>query len=113
MPIKYLPPTHPVSIKEFVEPVATDSFIWWLFRFRCVCCHQPATEINEIIPRSRSKKSIEDWENRVTMCTSCHREYHNKGVNNRTMNELRQKRVDFLKAFDREEYLFNDAQTTS
>jgi 5-methylcytosine-specific restriction endonuclease McrA len=67
-------------------------------------CNQPATEINEIIPRSRSKKSILNWENRVTVCQCCHNEYHKNGVNAKTIEALQQKRKDFLMANGREEY---------
>lgn len=104
MPVKYAPmlPTEP---KEFVVPNASDSFIWWLFKHLCVVCHKPATEINEIVPRSRSKESILNWENRVTMCRECHGEYHRHGVNFGTQEELFFKRQEALKLFGREEYI--------
>ena len=103
MPIRYLPPL-PVTPKEFVEPNATDHFIYWLFRFRCVSCRKTATEINEIVPRSRSKKSISTWDNRVPMCKECHGEYHRKGVNDKAVTDLKQMRHDFLMSMGREEY---------
>jgi HNH endonuclease len=103
MPVRYLSPL-PTMPKEFVEPTSFDHFIWWLFKSRCVVCRQPATEINEIIPRSRSKKSIQLWENRVTMCASCHREYHRQGVNDEAIEKLRKARHDFLMSMGREEY---------
>ena len=103
MPVKYLPPI-PESPKEFVEPIADDYFIWWLFRNRCVECKKLADEINEIIPRSRSKNSILTWENRVTMCKECHREYHRKGVNDKAVVELQEKRKQFLISMGREDY---------
>ena len=37
-PVRYAPLVTPTP-KEFVEPNSTDSFIWWLFRHRCVMCH--------------------------------------------------------------------------
>lgn len=104
MPVKYLPPI-PLPPKEFVEPVADDYFIWWLFKNRCVKCKKSGTEINEIVPRSRSKKSISTWENRVLMCSDCHREYHRKGVNEKAITELTQIRKDFLLNMGREEYV--------
>ena len=103
MPVRYMP-LPPQAPKEFIEPVADNYFIWWLFRNRCVVCHQSGTEINEITPRSRSKKSILEWDNRVVMCRECHNEYHRHGVNSTTIAELQQKRHDFLMANGREEY---------
>lgn len=103
MPVKYLSPI-PQSPKEFVEPTADSYFIWWLFKNRCVVCKKPATDVNEILPRSRSRKSIVTWENRVTMCVECHREYHRKGVNDKAVEELQKIRYDFLKSMGREEY---------
>lgn len=100
---KYIAPT--TKWKEFVEPTPEPSFIWWLFRNLCVSCKHPADEINEIIPRSRSKESVLDWTNRVTMCKNCHNEYHKNGVNAVTIHALQQKRINFLKDMGREEYL--------
>ena len=104
MPVRYAPMISPEK-KEFVEPVADDYFIWFLFRSKCVVCHKPATEINEIEPRSRSKKSITTWENRVTMCRGCHNDYHRHGVNSKTQEALAEKRIEALKLFGREEYI--------
>ena len=104
MPVRYIPAIPPEP-KEFVEPNASDHFIWWLFRHLCVSCHKPASEINEIQPRSRSKQSILNWENRVLMCRECHNEYHRHGVNSKTQAELQEKRIEALKLFGREEYI--------
>ena len=97
-------PLIPSTPKSFVEPNATDGFIWWLFRHQCVNCYKPGTEINELIPRSRSKKSILTWENRVVMCRECHGEYHRKGVSKQAIEELQQKRYNFLVQMGRKEY---------
>ncbi len=104
MPIRFSSPA-PKHVKEFVEPDASDAFIWFLFKHRCVYCRKPATEINEIVPRSRSKQSIQDWENRVLMCRECHNDYHRHGVNSGTIEDLQQKRVEFLKSMGREKYV--------
>jgi uncharacterized protein YlaI len=103
MAIRYLSPI-PASPKEFVEPTPDPYFIFWLFRHRCVVCRHVGSEINEVIPRSRSKKSIQNWENRVLMCRECHREYHKHGVNSVTIEALQTKRHEFLMANGREEY---------
>ncbi len=66
---------------------------------------KPATEINEIIPRSRSKQSIRDWKNRVTVCHSCHREYHDKGVNAKAIEKMQEQRLDALRKLGRSEYI--------
>jgi len=104
MPVRYIPAIPPEP-KEFVIPNPSDSFIWWLFKHLCVSCHKSAQELNEIIPRSRSKNSILDWTNRVTMCCECHNEYHRHGVNSKTQSELQEKRIEALKLFGREEYI--------
>lgn len=91
--------------REFVEPNPSDAFIAWLFRYRCVDCKQSATEINEIIPRSRSKKSISDWKNRVPLCRSCHDLYHKDGVTDDKIKRMQTIRLDCLKSFGRLEYL--------
>lgn len=104
MPVRFSSPA-PKPVKEFVEPDASDAFIWFLFKHRCVACRKPASEINEIKPRSRSKQSILDWENRVTMCKECHNEYHKHGVNDEAIADLQQKRIDFLNSMGRDKYV--------
>lgn len=90
---------------EFVIPTPDDYFIWWLFKHKCVSCKKPATEINEIIPRSRSKKSILDWHNRVTLCQTCHAEFHRTGVTPEKIEKMRLSRTNFLISMGREQYL--------
>lgn len=97
---KFQPPE-----REFVEPDASDSFIHWLFRYRCIECKQRGTEVNEIVPRSRSKNSILDWKNRVLLCHSCHEKYHNNGVTAEKVQIMKEHRITFLKSFGREEYV--------
>ena len=107
MPVRYMP-IPPQAPRLFIEPVADNYFIWWLFRNRCVGssdkCTRIGQEVNEIVPRSRSKQSVLKWENRVLMCKECHNEYHRHGVNSKTIEALQQKRYDFLMANGREEY---------
>jgi 5-methylcytosine-specific restriction endonuclease McrA len=91
--------------REFVEPNSSDSFIHWLFRYRCIDCKQPGTEVNEIIPRSRSKKAILDWRNRVLLCRTCHELYHKDGVTDAKIKRMQEIRLEFLKSFDRLEYV--------
>ena len=102
----YIPPRdfQPLE-QEFVVPVADDYFIWWLFKRKCVMCRRPATEINEIIPRGRSKYSIEDWRNRVTLCHLCHNEFHHNGVTKSKIETMQEKRKQFLISIDRELYV--------
>ena len=101
----YVPTKNfPQMEREFVEPVADDYFIWWLFKRKCIMCKHPATEINEIIPRGRSKKSILDWRNRVTLCRDCHTHYHHSGVTKHKIEEMRLTRQEFLASIDRSVY---------
>lgn len=91
--------------KEITAPVPDDYFIWFLFKHKCVMCKHPATEINEIIPRSRSKKSILDWRNRVTLCRNCHMIYHLAGVTQKKIEIMKETRKEFLIAIGREIYV--------
>ena len=68
-------------------------------------CKQSATEINEITPRSRSKKSILDWRNRVTLCRRCHDDYHRGGVNDKKIEAMQEARKQFLLTFGRKDYV--------
>lgn len=103
----YIPPATkiPDLEREFVEPSASDSFIHWLFRYRCAECKMPGTEVNEIIPRARSKFSILDWTNRILLCRNCHQKFHLNGVTDDKINRMKQTRIEYLKSIGREEYL--------
>ena len=76
-----------------------EDFIKWLFHKRCIGldkpCANPGTEINEIIPRSSGKESME-WKHRVPMCNPCHSEYHRRGTSQRAIQKLQERRKDFL-----------------
>lgn len=101
----FIPQNFEPFIAEPIIPVSDDYFIHWLFKHRCIMCKKPATEINEIIPRSRSKKSILTWQNRVTLCHSCHEEFHRTGVTKEKIAEMQEKRKQFLLAMDRGNYV--------
>ncbi len=101
-------PKHALPVQEFVEPNPSDYFIYWLFKYRCIVCKQSATEINEIIPRSRSKKAIMDWKNRVPLCHEHHvgqGGYHDGGVTNEKIENMRKARKEFLVSVGREIYV--------
>ena len=52
--------------------------------FKCVVCGKPATQVHHIIRFStgKSHKQIEklayDWNNLMAVCSSCHKNHHNK-----------------------------------
>lgn len=96
---------NPPILREFVEPSSSDSFIFWLYKRRCIVCKNPASEINEIVLRSRSKNAVSDWKNRVCMCHNCHRKYHDGGVTDDKMVALKEKRDSFLLMIGRDEYV--------
>jgi len=100
MVMKFNPPVP----HEFVEPSASDPFIWWVFKRRCIMCKHPATEINEINLRSRSKYNIDDWKNRVTLCKSCHEEFHKDGVTEQKIKHMQLERIKYLVSIDRLAY---------
>lgn len=102
----YIPPAkiEPL-VREFVEPNPSDHFIHWLFRYRCAECKKPGTEVNEIIPRARSKSSILDWQNRILLCRDCHTRYHLGGVSDDKINAMQKLRLAYLQMIGRGEYL--------
>lgn len=91
--------------REFVEPSASDHFIHWLFRYRCASCKGPGQEINEIVPRGRSKNSILDWKNRILLCRTCHEKFHHDGVTNEKIKAMQDVRKNYLTLIGRTEYL--------
>jgi hypothetical protein len=104
----YIPANLPKLEQEFVEPVADDYFIYWLFRYRCIVCKKSATEINEIKPRGRSKKNILDWKNRVTLCQEHHtgqNGFHHHGVSDGKIEEMQKVRKEYLISVGREKYV--------
>lgn len=82
----------------------TREFIVWLFRGRCVSCYGPGSDVNEIEPKSRGKRSLH-WQNKVLMCRKCHDAYHANGTSPKAIEKLRQRRTEVLIAMGREEYL--------
>jgi len=104
--VHFIPPAYvPPVVQEFVEPNPSDHFIHWLYRYRCAECKQPGQEINEIVPRSRSKESIMDWKNRILLCRHCHSMYHNNGVTDVKINAMRTVRKEYLLSIGRKEYI--------
>ena len=102
----YIPPRDFVPFKaDFVEPTASDYFIHWLFQHRCIKCRKPASDINEIVPRARSKKSVLTWTNRVTLCRECHVSFHQHGVTDKKIEEMKNLRKEFLFSIGRGEYV--------
>jgi 5-methylcytosine-specific restriction endonuclease McrA len=102
----YIPPAkiEPI-VHEFVEPNPSDHFIHWLFRYRCMECHLPGQEINEIIPRSRSKHAIMNWRNRVVLCRDDHEKFHHDGVTKEKIETMQEHRKEYLISIGREKYL--------
>lgn len=104
--VHFIPPANLEPIqREFVEPNESDHFIHWLFRYRCMECKQPGQDVNEIIPRARSKKSIHDWKNRVVLCRNCHSKFHMNGVTDTKINIMKSMRSEFLVSIGRGEYI--------
>lgn len=107
--IQYNASTNEVELfKKFPNQLYTfspDDFIYWLFNHRCIMCKKYGTEINEITPRSRSKDALNDYRNRVPLCSSCHRDFHKDGVTTEKQRIMRMQREIFLIALGRKEFI--------
>jgi hypothetical protein len=68
-------------------------------------CNKPATEINEIVLRVRSKTALDDYKNRVTLCGVCHTNYHIGGATKSKMLKMTKKRQEFLFSIGRGDYI--------
>lgn len=100
------PPEHADKMMQTYRELRGDrEAIFWLFNDRCVDCKQKAEEVNEIVPRARSKHATEDWRNQVTLCHFCHVEFHRNGVTDDKIARLIEKRKEFLIAMGREDYV--------
>lgn len=107
--LHYIPPVQKFSdlVQEYIEPTPSDNFIYWLYRYRCLVCKKHASEINEIVPRGRSKKSILDWKNRIPFCSECHMGdggFHHNGVTIKKINEMKSLQKEYLISIGRGEY---------
>lgn len=98
---------HEVEQKKqvYVEPSPEPYFIHWLFKHRCIVCKQVADDINEIVPRARSKDAVLDWRNRVLLCRKHHDEFHHDGVTQEKIYGMRTMRREFLMSMGRPEYV--------
>jgi len=101
----YIPQNYAPIVREFVEPSPEPYFIHWLFRYRCMECKRPGQEINEIVPRSRSKSAIMDWRNRVLLCRECHTKFHHNGVTKEKIEAMQKLRSEYLTSVGRGEYV--------
>lgn len=91
-------------MKSYAELYSERDAIFWLFHDRCVMCGQKAEEVNEIVPRARTRHA-KQWRNQVTLCHSCHQEYHHNGVTHEKQSDLFGKRESFLVTIGREQYI--------
>lgn len=92
-------------MRNYRELWGERASIMWLFHDRCVMCKEKADEINEIIPRSRTKDARKDWHNQVSLCNPCHTKFHKNGVTLQKQRVMLQKRKEFLISVGREKYV--------
>lgn len=92
-------------LREFDDE---DDFIHWLFNGRCVGidkpCHKLARDVSHIIPRS-SGESSKGWKNKVLHCVDCHNEYHRNGTSDEAIKNLQERRIEYLEAIGREDFI--------
>ena len=77
----------------------SDRKIMKMFRGRCIVCMSPATEIHEIVLRSRSKFAVSMPSNRVPLCRHHHNGQHLDGVTVEKQEFLRGKAIERLIMF--------------
>lgn len=92
-------------MQNYCELYNSRDAVMWLYHDRCVDCGEQATEVNEIIPRARTKQAILDYHNQVALCHKHHAEYHQNGVTDEKIAEMRRMREEFLIACGREDYI--------
>jgi 5-methylcytosine-specific restriction endonuclease McrA len=97
--------SQPKADSDLGTPINDAEWIWKLFKGRCIVCRKAAQDLNELIPRSRSQKSLLDWKNRVPMCRECHVKYHASGVSLQKLVALKEKRAEYLRSIGREKYI--------
>lgn len=76
--------------------------IYETFNNRCIVCWKPATEINEIVLRSRTKGAFR-FENCVPLCSFHHWEYHHNGVTPEKIKAMQERRKEFLYLIGKDE----------
>jgi len=59
-----------------------EQIIWKEHNFCCILCGKSGDVLHEIIPKSKAPKNWMNPENRVVLCSSCHREVHSFGSKN-------------------------------
>ena len=77
-----------------------DDRIMKLFRGRCVGCFGSATEVHELVTRARSKQAVTMPQNRVPVCSFCHRKAHDNGYTEVDEVFLRNRAIELLIRFD-------------
>jgi len=87
-------------------PDDTDEFIFWLFNHRCIGldnpCYKWATEISHIKP---GWPRDNHWTNKVLHCSECHFEYHRRGTSDDAIENLKERRAEYLYSIGREDYI--------
>lgn len=79
--------------KAVVDPDREKIFV--MYKYRCVKCGKPATEIHEKLPRSYGKRAMRIG-NRVPLCHSCHMWAHEVSARNTSL-ALTQCQIKFLR----------------
>lgn len=79
-------------------------FYSWLFKKHCIICGDAGVWMHHIIPRSHGKASS-DWTNIVLVCTKCHNEIHDAGINKTNIVKLQRKRAEVLRSYGRKGFI--------
>lgn len=63
-----------------IAPIPKAREVLEHYQFICAVCFSPATQVHEIMPKSKRPADWWAWENRVPLCANCHDRVHQEGT---------------------------------
>ena len=88
-----------------LPPNNSPQFIRWLFNNRCVGLDEPCYKIARDVAHIEGRAINDEWTNKVLLCAECHAEWHRRGVSDKDIARLKERRIEYLEAIGREQYI--------